>query len=159
MRALNMYIKNILRTNNIEDLKLLGPFNELVKIIENELDTKIIVTDWISLYKTIMSINDFILWLNSGDSLNYKMGSFLDTKKQLSEKLGFTIKAKSWKALELKIDKLKKLPVLNSFEPYEYYEKYKLEKFCDSSRLEGLDIKIPDESISLEKILAKYYQG
>ena len=40
MRALNMYIKNILRTNNIEDLKLLGPFNELVKIIENELDTK-----------------------------------------------------------------------------------------------------------------------
>lgn len=88
MRALNMYIKNILRTNNIEDLKLLAPFNELVKIIENELDAKVIATDWISLYETIISINEFILWLNSDNSSNYKKSSFLDTKKYLSEKLG-----------------------------------------------------------------------
>lgn len=159
MRALNMYIKNILRTNNIEDLKLLAPFNELVKIIENELDAKVIATDWISLYKTIISINEFILWLNSDNSSNYKKSSFLDTKKYLSEKLGVSIKAHSWKKLDFKIDKLKKLLVLNDFNPYEYYEKYKLEKFCDSSRLEGLNIKIPDEPVSLEKVLAKYYQG
>lgn len=159
MRALNMYIKNILRTNNIEDLKLLAPFNELVKIIENELDAKVIATDWISLYETIISINEFILWLNSDNSSNYKKSSFLDTKKYLSEKLGVSIKAHSWKKLDFKIDKLKKLLVLNDFNPYEYYEKYKLEKFCDSSRLEGLNIKIPDEPVSLEKVLAKYYQG
>lgn len=159
MRALNMYIKNILRTNNIEDLKLLAPFNELVKIIENELDAKVIATDWISLYKTIISINEFILWLNSDNSSNYKKSSFLDTKKYLSEKLGVSIKAHSWKKLDFKIDKLKKLLVLSDFNPYEYYEKYKLEKFRDSSRLEGLNIKIPDEPVSLEKVLAKYYQG
>ncbi|WP_311751856.1 hypothetical protein [Proteus columbae] len=154
-----MYIKNILRTNNIEDLKLLAPFNELVKIIENELDAKVIATDWISLYKTIISINEFILWLNSDNSSNYKKSSFLDTKKYLSEKLGVSIKAHSWKKLDFKIDKLKKLLVLSDFNPYEYYEKYKLEKFRDSSRLEGLNIKIPDEPVSLEKVLAKYYQG
>lgn len=159
MRALNMYIKNILRTNNIEDLKLLAPFNELVKIIENELDAKVIATDWISLYKTIISINEFILWLNSDNSSNYKKSSFLDTKKYLSEKLGVSIKAHSWKKLDFKIDKLKKLLILSDFNPYEYYEKYKLEKFRDSSRLEGLNIKIPDEPVSLEKVLAKYYQG
>ena len=38
----------------------------------------------------------------------------------------------------------------------EYYEKTKLKKFRDSSKLEGIVVDFPDESISLESILAKH---
>lgn len=46
--------------------------------------------------------------------------------------------------------------VKKNFDPYAYYEKTKLKKFKDSSKLEGIDINYSSQSISLEDILQKY---
>jgi hypothetical protein len=81
---------------------------------------------------------------------------FKETKEKVSEVLGLKIKARSWSKLKSKIEHIIDVLYLSYFDPYEYYEKTKLQKFKNSSKLEGIEIEIPSEKNSLADVLAKY---
>ncbi|MEQ4921888.1 hypothetical protein [Proteus hauseri] len=151
-----MKAKVILKANSIEELQALGAYHELKKCIENELGTKLDVDEWNSFYKKISSIRTSINNIKNHDNLIDRSKSFSEAKVSISNIFQFDVKARSWRSLELRIQHLIHLFSINSFDPYEYYEKYKLKKFCDSSKLEGINIIIPDKSISLESVLKKY---
>lgn len=44
----------------------------------------------------------------------------------------------------------------DTYDIYEYYERTKHQKFKDSSKLEGINIELPDDTIPLEEVLAKH---
>jgi|TARA_B110000240_G_C13437486_1_gene426537 hypothetical protein len=146
----------IMKASNVEDLKLLGSYRELKKCLEDELGTKLGINGWDSFYGKIISIKCAVVSLKKEIKSIYKDNMFLEAKSYLSKVLGIKVKARGWKTLKCKISVLMNLFVENSFDPYEYYEKNKLKKFRESSKLEGIVLDFPDASISLESILAKY---
>lgn len=146
----------IMKASNVEDLKSLGSYREVKKCLEDELGTKLGINGWDSFYGKILSIKGAVTSLKKEVKSIYEDNKFLEAKSYLSKVLGVKVKARGWEVLKLKISKLMNLFIENSFDPHEYYEKTKLKKFRESSKLEGIFVNFPDESISLESILAKH---
>ncbi len=78
------------------------------------------------------------------------------SKNEASDILESIITARSRHDLTRKINLIIDFFRLDFFDPYKYYEKTKLKKFKDSSKLEGIDIEFPGKNTSLEDILSKY---
>ncbi|MEO5793955.1 MAG: YhfG family protein [Rhodoferax sp.] len=151
-----MKTSTILSASNLADLKALGSFREIKTFIENNIDNKLGVKGWDSLYKKIEFLKKAVrLNRNILENSNRKK-PLNDCKKEFSKILSIDITARSWQDLKRKIDLVINLFSLKSFDPYVYYEKTKQKKFKDSSRLEGINIESPEKGTSLETIISKY---
>ena len=151
-----MQINAILNVSDLHELRSLGSYHDVKRSIEEELDNKLGVTGWESLLKKInmiresISVNkDYLLFL-------CEQGSFKESKNKISKLLKIKIAARSWINLRKKVKNLINFFCSNAFDPYEHYERTKLIKFKNSSKLEGINIEIPNNSASLESVLAKY---
>ncbi|MDP8162538.1 DUF2559 family protein [Pasteurella skyensis] len=151
-----MKAQTILQVKNIEELQALGSYLEVKRCLENEIDIKLKIKGWSAFYQKILLLKKGIFLVKDNIDSIFKEKNFLETKRYFSEVLGIEVQARSWAILKLKLAKLVNLLISNSCDPYEYYEKTKLKKFQDSSRLEGINITFPSKSVRLENILAKY---
>jgi len=145
-----------LKANDIEELKLLGSYFEVKNNIEKELGMKLGVRGWNSLFDKIKLLKKLIASNKSDFSVVCDENSFTKSKNIISKIIGLKVKAKSWNELRSKLENLIIVFCNNIFDPYEYYEKTKINKFINSSKLEGINIVVSDETHSLESILKKY---
>ena len=151
-----MQLSIILKVSNIIELKSLGSFYDVKNSLEKELDNKLGVTGWKSLFNKINGLK-FAISANKSYLLNFQdNGSFKELRTNLSKLLDLKISARSYLDLKVKIEKLVNIFCSNVFDPYDYYEKTKLIKFKSSSKLEGINLEMPSASVSLESVLAKY---
>ena len=151
-----MKAQTIIEASDIHELKTLGSYHKVKKSIEGELGNKLGVTGWKSLFEKIKSLKEIIA--NNKEYLlailNKK--TFKESKAEISKILNLDINARSWSELEKKTNLIINVFCSGGLDPYEYYEKTKLKKFRNSSKLEGIDIEFPDENTTLESVLAKY---
>lgn len=151
-----MNVNIILNASNIQDLKSLGPYLDIKKSFEDEIDSKLGISGWASFFDKINSLKEVIssnkIYLASICDEN----SFQESKNKTSKLLNIKVKAKSRNDLKRKIERFITLFCSNIFNPYDYYEKTKLEKFRNSSKLEGIEIQVPNKTARLENVLAKY---
>ncbi len=145
-----------LKANDIKELKSLGSYFEVKNHIEKELGIKLGVRGWNSLFYKINTLKKFIFQNKYNFSAIFDENSFKNSKDIISKNIGLKVKAKSWRDLRSKIENITIVVCNNIFDPHEYYEKTKINKFKNSSKLEGIDIDVSNESNSLENILAKY---
>ena len=151
----NMQIRTIVNVHDVEDLKSLGAYRVLKNAIEAEIGSKLGVKGWSSLYEKIVSLKSAVSLLGK-ETVIYEGRKFSEVKTYLSKHLGINVKARGWKTLKAKVSALIQLFKSDSFDPYAYYEKTKLKKFRDSSKLEGIVVDYPEKATSLDSILAKY---
>ncbi|MBD2779520.1 hypothetical protein [Xenorhabdus szentirmaii] len=151
-----MKLNAIFKVKNVDELRSLGSYYETKRYIESELNIKLGVSGWNSLYDKISAINDFIRSFKKNITSIYEGKTFTESKKYISKILKIKIKTRSWNALEWTLTNIITLVKTKPFDPHEYYENNKMKKFCDSSRLEGIELTIPDESTSLQSVLEEY---
>lgn len=151
-----MKIIEILTASNINGLKLFGSYFDVKNSLEKEIDNKLGVNGWESLFFKIQKIKKNVQLKKELLSSDFQGKSFKDSKKWTSEILNIKITAKGWNELKRKVNLIISVFCSGIFDPYEYYERTKLKKFKDSSKLEGIDIEFPNENTSLESVLAKY---
>ncbi|ALQ51012.1 hypothetical protein [Nitrosomonas ureae] len=151
-----MKVSEILTASSVLELRSFGSYFDIKKILEKEIGNKLGVNGWESLFFKIHSLKKIV-------SLNYKLlvsvcerNSFTESKKEISNILKLKIKARDRQELKHKASLIITTFSSGFFDPYEHYERTKLKKFKNSSKLEGIEIEYPDESTSLESVLAKY---
>ena len=147
---------NIIAATSLSQLKALGHFREIKDCLELAIGNKLGVRDWISLYTRIEHIKEAVRSNNVRLKAACTASSFKESKNEISELLNLRITANDRDELTTKANNIINLFHSEPFNSYEYYEKTKLKKFKDSSKLEGIDINIPDAGTSLESILSKY---
>ncbi len=146
----------ILSASSLSDLKELGTFREIKNFIENNIENKLGVKGWETLYKKIEFLKEAVRRNRNILENPSPKKPFNDCKKEISKILNINIAAKNPDDLKRKIYLIINLFGLKIFDPYVYYEKTKQKKFKDSSRLEGIHIELPEKDTSLEAILLKY---
>lgn len=151
-----MDTNTILKASDIQELKALGSYLEVKRSFEGELDSKLGATGWKSFFDKVNSLKEVVSSNKDYLASICENNSFKESKNKISKLLNIKVKAKSWMELKRKIEIFIALFCANIFDPYDYYEKTKLEKFKNSSKLEGIDIQVPDETVLLESVLAKY---
>ncbi len=153
---LNMNATIILKASNIQEFRSLGSYFEIKRSFEKELGSKLGAIGWKSFFEKINALKKIVS--SNKDYLAFicDENSFKESKNKISKLLKVKIKARGWNELKRKIELFIALFCANVFDPYDYYEKTKLEKFKNSSKLEGIEIQIPDETVLLESVLAKY---
>lgn len=151
-----MKTSSILKADSIETLRSLGSYYSVKSCLEEALGNKLGVTGWESFFEKINFLKD-IVFSNKDHLLAICDGySFKESKHQVAELLRLRLKARDQRELREKIKKIIAIFCANFFDPYDYYERTKLNKFKNSSKLEGIQIETPDESTSLESVLEKY---
>ena len=151
-----MKASNVLVTSNLDELKALGSYLEIKNSIEKEIDNNLGVKGWKSLFHKIQALKKSVL-INKSLILKIKKEkSFKESKRDISKILGVNVTAKGWKDFNRKINLIISVFYSEPFDPYAYYEKTKLKKFKDSSKLEGIDIDFSDKNASLESVLERY---
>lgn len=151
-----MKVSKILTASSVLELRSFGSYFDIKEILEKEIGNKLGVNGWESLFFKIQSIKKIV---SSSSKLLVSVcerNSFTESKKEISNILKLKIKARDRQELKLKASLIITTFNLGFFDPYEHYEKTKLKKFKNSSKLEGIEIEYPDESTSLESVLAKY---
>lgn len=151
-----MKVSKILTASSVLELRSFGSYLDIKEILEKEIGNKLGVNGWESLFFKIQSIKKIV---SSSSKLLVSVcerNSFTESKKEISNILKLKIKARDRQELKLKASLIITTFNLGFFDPYEHYEKTKLKKFKNSSKLEGIEIEYPDESTSLESVLAKY---
>lgn len=157
MRVLiDMKTSEILKASNINELRAYGSYLELKNIFEKELGNKIEVKGWNSFFSKIQNLKIIIPSNKKALESAYNKTSLKESKKEISTILTIKIKAKNQTELKKKVDSFIFVFCSSIFDPYTYYERTKLKKFKDSSKLEGINIDILDEKSSLENVLKKY---
>jgi len=151
-----MDTNTILKASDIQELKALGSYLEVKRSFEEELNSKLGATGWASFFDKVNSLKEVVSSNKDYLASICDDNSFKESKNKMSKLLNIKVKAKSWIELKRKIEIFIALFCANIFDPYDYYEKTKLEKFKNSSKLEGIDIQVPDETVLLESVLAKY---
>lgn len=146
----------IIQANDVEDLKKLGSYKDVKNFLEKELDNKFGGRSWMSLFTKISFLKRTCSSQKKETLYIYNDETISDARKRISRLLGIEIRVKTHKELEIKVKKIISFFSSSKFDPYEYYEKTKFSKFQNSSKLEGIKIDIPNDSISLESIIAKY---
>lgn len=151
-----MKASTILQASNVQELKLLGSYSAVKNCLEQELGIKLGTTGWKSFLERVTAIKKVV---SSNKDYLASLGdenSFRESKNKASKLLEIKVKARGWNELRNKIKNIILLFSSNVLNPYDYYEKTKLSKFKNSSKLEGINIKIPDQAASLERVLAKH---
>ena len=151
-----MKIAKILSASNVNELKVLGSYLEIRRCLEVEIDNKLGVNGWESLFAKVQKIKKSASSKKDLLSAAFANKSFKEAKGEISRILQVKITAKNRDNLEKKVRQIISVFCVGIFNPYEHYEKTKLMKFKSSSRLEGIDIEIPSENESIESVLAKY---
>lgn len=151
-----MKATTILKASDINELRSLGSYYDVKNSLEKELSNKLGVNGWGSLFEKIKTLKEIVSAHKEYLSSACEQNSFRNSKSEVSKLLKLRLKARSWVELKTKIKKIIAVFYSDTFDPYEYYEKTKLKKFKNSSKLEGIDIDIPDETVSLENVLMKY---
>lgn len=151
-----MKTSTILNVSDLNELKSLGSYHDVKRSIEEELDNKLGIIGWQSFFNKIRTIKEIVSANKEHLSSLCEKGSFKESKNEISRLLKLKITARSWDDLKRKIKNIINAFCPKDFDPYEYYEKTKLIKFRNSSKLENINIEIPHESVSLENVLAKY---
>ncbi len=146
----------ILAASSLEQLKTLGSFREIKAFLETNIDNKLGIRGWNSLYKKINNLKETTHLKKNILTKVCTNESLEKSKKEASDILEIIITARSRHDLTRKINLIIDFFRLDFFDPYKYYEKTKLKKFKDSSKLEGIDIEFPGKNTSLEDILSKY---
>lgn len=151
-----MKISNILVASNLDELRELGSYLEIKNSLEKEIDNKLGVRGWKSLFHKVQVLKESVVVNKSLVTKIDKGKSFKKSKNDISKTLGINITAKSWQDLNRKLNLIIFVFYSEPFDPYSYYEKTKLKKFKDSSKLEGININYSDKNTSLESVLEKY---
>lgn len=151
-----MKANEILKVTTINELKTYGSYFEIKHFFEKKIDNKLGVSGWESLFSKIQSLKTIVPSNKEALESACKRKNFKESKKEISEILKTRVKAKDCDDLKKKVDLLVTVFCSSVFDPYRHYERTKLKKFKDSSKLEGIDIEISDENASLESVLAKY---
>lgn len=156
IKSLDMNVNTILKANNIQELKSLGSYLEVKSSFENELGSKLGAKGWKSFFEKVNVLKEVVSSNKDYLASICDKNSFRESKNELSKLLELKVKAKGWNELKRKIQNFIVIFCANIFDPSDYYETMKQKKFKNSSKLEGIDVEIPDEKISLESVLAKY---
>lgn len=151
-----MKAKNILLASSLDELKALGSYLEIKSSLEKAIDNKLGVKGWESLFHKIQTLKESVS-INRGLILKIdEEKSFEESKRCISKTLGINFTAKGWKDFNRKLNIFVSVFCSERFDPYAYYEKTKLKKFKDSSKLEGIIIDFSDKNASLESVLERY---
>jgi len=153
---MNVALNDVLHADNIDEFKNLGKYLELKSTIEENIDLKLGVNGWDSLFKRIKNLKTSLADNQSLLLLIYSQSTFREAKSKLTQLLGFKVKAKSRNQLKNKIDNLIKYFCQTVFDPYKRFEETKMKNFKNSSKLEGIEIETTNNFNSLESILAKH---
>lgn len=152
----DMKARNVLLASNLDELRALGSYLEIKSSLEKEIDNKLGVRGWKSLFHKIQFLKESVL-ANKMFITRIDQGkSFKESKSDISKTLGINITAKGWEDFNRKLNLIVFVFYSESFDPHSYYEKTKLKKFKDSSKLEGIDIELSDKNTSLKSVLEKY---
>lgn len=151
-----MKTSEILKVSSIDELKGLGSYLEIKRFLEDEVDNKLGAKGWSSLFFKIQSLKSTICTDKEALLSSVHKKPLKESKIRISKILGIKIRAKSKDVLKKKVDAFINVFCSGVFDPYEHYEKTKMKKFKDSSKLEGIDIELGNTEKSLESILAKY---
>lgn len=152
----DMKASNVLAVSNLDELKSLGSYIEIKNSLEKEIDNKLGAKGWKSLFHKIQSLKGSVP-INKSLILEIDKGkSFKESKRDISKILGINVTAKGWKDFNRKLNLLISFFCSEPFDPHAYYEKTKLKKFKDSSKLEGINIELSDKNVSLESVLERY---
>lgn len=151
-----MKTSEILKVSSLDDLKELGSYLEIKRFLEEKVDNKLAVKGWSSLFFKIQSLKDIICTNKETLLSSVHKKSFKESKVEISKILGAKVRARNKDDLNKKLAAFINVFCFSVFDPYEHYEKTKMKKFKDSSKLEGIDIELGNTEKSLESILAKY---
>jgi len=146
----------ILKASDIQELKLLGSYPEVKRSFEKELGSKLDAIGWELFFEKVNALKEVVCSNKDYLASICNENSFKESKNKISKLLNIKVKARGWSELKRKVEKFIMLFCPNAFDPYDYYEKTKLENFKNSSKLEGIEVQIPDETVSLKSVLAKY---
>lgn len=149
-------IGSILKAKDLNELKALGSYKEIKDSLQLKLDINLKVNGWEALDKRIRSLKSLVSENREKLTEICEFDNFKNAKESVNELLGFKITAKSKDDFKKKISKLIDAFYQGEFDPYARFEETKMRNFKSSSKLEGLEIEEPDESVTLESILSKY---
>lgn len=150
------FLIQILKVNDVDGLKAFGSYLYLKSDLENNLDFKLGVKGWDSLFQKIKQLK-LTVPKNKDKFFEICQRYSLDeAKSKTFELIGIKIPANNKKQLIAKVENLVKCFSDSSFDPYRRFEETKLKNFKNSSKLEGIEIFISSESSSLREVLAKY---
>ncbi|WP_444935313.1 YhfG family protein [Microbulbifer sp. JMSA004] len=149
-------ISSILEAKDLDELKALGSYKEIRDSLQSKIDINLKVNGWVALDKRIRSLKSLVS--NNKEKLTEicEFSNFENAKASVNELLDLKIKAKSKDDFKKKISKLIDAFYQGEFDPYARFEETKIRNFKSSSRLEGIELEEPDESITIESILSKY---
>ena len=151
-----MKVNAILKANDTKDLKSLGAYCDVKSSFEKQIGLKLGVKGWDSFFVKVQELKLSVI-RNRGDlNVIFESNSFRDVQSKILDILQLKVTATSQEDLKEKIEYLIKECNGEDFDPYKRFEETKMKNFKNSSRLEGIEIETPDESDTLEKIIAKY---
>ncbi|WP_143269372.1 YhfG family protein [Mangrovitalea sediminis] len=151
-----MKASNVLVASSLDELRELGSYLEIKNCLEKEIDNKLGVKGWKSLFHKIHVLKESVINNKSLILKKDKVRSFEESKNYVSNTLGIHVTAKGWEELTRKLNLIIVVFCSEPFDPYAYYEKTKSKKFKDSSKLEGIDVDLPDKNTSLESVLERH---
>lgn len=156
--GMSMFISliQILKVNDVDGLKALGSYLDLKSDLEKNLDLKLGVKGWDSLFQKIKQLRSAVPKNKDRLFEICRSCSLDEAKSKTFELIGTRVAANNKKQLMTKLESLVKCFGDSNFDPYRRFEETKLKNFTNSSRLEGIEIFMSSESSSLREILAKY---
>ena len=155
-QSMPILLIKILKVDDVDELKVFGSYLDLKNIIEKNLDLKLGVKGWDSLFQKIKQLR-LAVPKNKDRLFEICRSCSLDeAKSKTFELIGTRVAANNKKQLMVKLENLVKCFGDSSFDPCRRFEETKLKNFKNSSKLEGIEIFISSESSSLREILAKY---
>lgn len=151
-----METSKILNASDTTELKSYGSYLEIKNYFEEEIHNSLGVNDWDSFFRKIQQLKKCVSSNRDILIAACEKKSFSKSKKEVSDILNLRITARGWSELKRKVDLIIKTFCSETSDPYEYYERTKLKKFKNSSKLEGIDISYSDENASVESVVKKY---
>jgi viroplasmin and RNaseH domain-containing protein len=159
MSKVKITIIEMQKISSLESLMECGSYLSVKNSIESQIEFKLGVNGWKSLYEKVSNI---ICYFKSEDSdLNniVMINKLPIAKSRLYEIFDIKIPAKSQSELSEKVTKLICLFKVSDISAYDKYERNKRRNFINSSKLEGITISNKSTKTPLEDILKKYKDG
>ncbi|WP_017461768.1 YhfG family protein [Dyella ginsengisoli] len=146
----------IIEALDVGGLKSLGSFAQVRGAVEASFGSQFGCRGWSSLFSKLKSLKSEVPRQGANLLGACERAAFQDSVNEVSNILGVKVKAKTRSELVEIVNCFIRAFPPAPFDPYEYYEKTKLAKFKGSSKLEGIDVDYPDESVTLESVLNKH---
>ena len=135
-----MDAKEILSASDVVELKALGGYLAVKKCIEGEIHNSLGVNGWKAFFDKIQYLKKIVSSEREVLISICNEKPFSKSKREVAEILNLKISATKQSELKKKVDLVLNLFCIETRDPYEYYESTKLERFKNSSKLEGIDL-------------------